>query len=486
MLFDRVALMSMRWTGTSVGILPLLALLGCSEVAIEQLPDVGSLHAVDASAQPTMDASSATDAASPPGADTGPGLDAHTPAGADAGPVADVGLRADSGSPALDSGSPAGPDATVSADAATPAGDAACDPTSVALKLAGYKAAFDAVYTAYSGEFDTLVASGDGETYYTFSYVLDGTISMYLGTKDETYLARALAWSETMLAKATIVDSNGDRNWSGPWASPYSATMISYHLDDLQGSAPLARLVKVIKTSPALDALYGARANAILAFLKTDIVAKWADHRSAASWYHDNAYDKTVPYNDKIALDLKILTDVYQIDGSYQSTIDDLATALKQRLAPIGTNGALIWDNGVGYDGMTTWDTSHANRHPYVMFEVLKSGRIFSSSDLAGVERLLTTVIWNGSVTDPRFTNFIDGTNVTYLGRGPWGLGQIYSGWISLANVDATVFRAGDASLTAVLGKVSNPSVDYMNTEFGKTELAGHLAEALAAGNVCP
>jgi hypothetical protein len=158
-------------------------------------------------------------------------------------------------------------------------------------------------------------------TYYTFSYVLDGTLSMYLGTQDPTYLKRVLAWSETMVAQATVVDSNGDRNWAGPWASPYSATSISYHLDDMQGTPPLAKLARVIKTDSALNSTYGARADPILAFVKNDIVDKWDKHRNASSWYHDNANDMTVPYNDKIALDLKILTEVYEIDGSYQATI---------------------------------------------------------------------------------------------------------------------------------------------------------------------
>jgi hypothetical protein len=168
------------------------------------------------------------------------------------------------------------------------------------------------------------------------------------------------------------------------------------------------------------------------------------------------------------------------------TSIDDLATALKQRLEPFGGGSALIWDKGLGYDGMSTWDTSHANRHPNTMLEVLQAGRVFTPAEISGVAKLLTTVMWNQSDSDPRFTNFIDGTNVSYLGRDAWGLGQIYSGWVALAEMDSQVFRVGDDSLTAALGGVSNPSVEYMNNEFGKTELAGHLAEALVAGNYCP
>ncbi|MDE2320508.1 MAG: fibronectin type III domain-containing protein, partial [candidate division NC10 bacterium] len=81
-----------------------------------------------------------------------------------------------------------------------------------------YQAIYDAEYQNNQTTLDAMAASGDGGTYYTFQYVFGGTLSMYEATHDVKYLERALAWAETMVSKATIIDSNGNHNWSGPWS----------------------------------------------------------------------------------------------------------------------------------------------------------------------------------------------------------------------------------------------------------------------------
>lgn len=355
--------------------------------------------------------------------------------------------------------------------------------------LSYYKSIFDNTYAAYKGEFDSMAASGDGDTYYTFSYVLDGTISMFEATKDTKYLEQALSWAETMVSKATIIDSNGNKNWKGVWQSPYSPTPISYQLDDLQGSTELARLARIVWTDPNLKVKYWGRAQPVYEFVRNEIIEKWLWKRNALPWFIDTVKDRTKQMYDKPFLLIRLLNDVYVISGSsrYGTVLVSLADDIKNRFTPFG-DGAIIWDLGLPspYEDIHVQDTSHANRGPYAVVELYKSNISFTLSYVTGLANLLTRVIWDGSYDSPRFTNFIDGTNGDFRGRGPYGVGQIYSGWITLGEFDSKVQEVGAAVLDAIMAGKRNPSLDYMNHQFGKIELAGHLAKNLVLSSTPP
>ena len=68
-------------------------------------------------------------------------------------------------------------------------------------------------------------------------------------------------------------------------------------------------------------------------------------------------------------------------------------------------------------------DTAHANRFPLAVIDLYRAGIVFDREDIQGLADLLTKVIWNQSLSDPRFTNFIDGSNGPYRNRGPWNNG---------------------------------------------------------------
>lgn len=95
---------------------------------------------------------------------------------------------------------------------------------------------FDELLNANLGRLDRMAASGDGGTYYRFSYVLEATLAQYEGTRETKYLEQALAWAESMIASARITDIHGLRNWAGRWASPHASHPIAHQLDDLQGA----------------------------------------------------------------------------------------------------------------------------------------------------------------------------------------------------------------------------------------------------------
>lgn len=348
--------------------------------------------------------------------------------------------------------------------------------------LAFYQAVYDAEYQNNQATLDAMAVSDNGDTYYTFQYVFGGTLSMYEATKDVKYLERALIWAETMVSKATTIDSNGNRNWSGTWASPYSPTPIAYQLEDLQGSTELARLARIIVTDSSLNSTYGVRAQTIHDFVKTHIVDKWLYVRGSESWFVYNSTTSGVWYNDKCALLVRILTDLYRMgDTPYLSLATTMVNGFKNRLVTFTAN-SLIWDQSLNPDGSGhAIDTSHANRYPDLAIDAVNAGiGSLTHNDLTGLSNLLTAVIWDQSPSSPQFTNYIDGNNDPFGTRPAWNNGLIYSGWVKLAEYDAEVLVVADATLKAILMGTSNPSLDYMDNMHGKIALSGHLAKAVA------
>jgi hypothetical protein len=346
-----------------------------------------------------------------------------------------------------------------------------------------YQPYFDAVHEANSRWADGQAASGHGPSYYHFSYILGGTLAMFEGSHDLKYLDRMFHWSDTMIGAAKILDGRGKKNWSGEWSSPWVNAPIANMLEDLQGSVELARLARITLGDYRLKSAYGARAQKAYRFVKDDIVDKWLYTRNAAQWFHDVAHDYARPYSDKVAILVRLLVDLYQIDGNvtYAELASDLLEAFKHRLAPYN-DSSLIWDLAVSGKVL---DTSHANRMPYMAADAHAAGIEITSIEVKGLSNLLTRVIWDSSTISPRFTNYIDGYNGSSFGRPAWNNGQIYSGWVTLGAYDAGVQEVATAVLNAIIAGVRNPSLEYMSSVYGKTALAGYITRNMRIANTC-
>jgi hypothetical protein len=346
-----------------------------------------------------------------------------------------------------------------------------------------YQSVFDTIHTANASSMNSQAASGRGPTYYNFSYILGGTLAMFEGTQDAKYLDRMLGWAEKMVAAAKIVDDHGKKNWSGTWTSPWADAQIAYMLEDLQGSTELARLARIVLTDTQLRAQHGTRAQMTYRFVKDHIVDKWLYSRNSASWFRNGARNTSVLYSDKVAMLVRLLLDLYEIDGNakYASLASELLAAFRDRLDPY-TNSSLVWDLAVPGKGP---DTSHANRFPYMLVDAYAAGIEITSLDIKGLSNLLTGVIWDRSTTSPRFTNYIDGDNSSYGGRPAWGNGLIYSGWVTLGAYDSRVQQVARAVLDAILAGVRNPSLDYMRSVYGRVALAGYITRNMRIANTC-
>lgn len=349
-----------------------------------------------------------------------------------------------------------------------------------------YQSFFDSVHQSTAASLDGMAASGDGPTYYTFSYPFDGILGMFEGTRDPKYLEKALAWGEQMVAGAKIIDIHGKRNWKGTWNSPYASTPITHQLYEFQGTPPLARLARIVLSDSGLKATYGTRAQAIYRFVKDHIVDKWLYARSAESSIRNQALTNRA-YPDTVALFALTVVELTRIDTNpaYLSLARDLLAAFTARLEPY-SQGSLIWDIGDSPEiPGASIDTAHANRFPYMAAEAYISGIVVTRSHVEGLARLLTDVIWDQSLSSPQFTNLIDGTNPFVFGRPPYGNGLIYSGWATLGAHDSRARMVVEATLKAIIAGVRNPSLDYNSTSVGKMALSGHVTRNMRVAGVC-
>ena len=257
---------------------------------------------------------------------------------------------------------------------------------------------------------------------------------MHEATGDKQYLELRLAWAETMVSRATVIDRFGKRNWPGPWKWPHSQEPVCYTLCEQQGSTELARLARIILTTPTLRAAYGKRARAIVEFVKRDVIDKQLDDDEGFPWHLNQVRWTGHPMSDKTGLMLRLLVDVYLVDREtkYLECAGTLAIGFKKRFQPY--RGAKIWDLDIGEPNHPP-DTSHANRFSLAVIDLCQAGIVFQREDIQSLADLFTTVIWNQSLSDPMFTNYIDGSNGPFRNRGPWNNGLIYCGWAAARTI---------------------------------------------------
>ena len=384
--------------------------------------------------------------------------------------------------------------------------------------VAYYKTQYDANYALYSSTFDGYSTSGNANTYYTFQFALEGTISLYEATGDTTYILRALAWCEAMVSQAyTInkVDDDGKLNWNGG-LDAYGQTDIGLFLDEIQGAAGIALCARVILEDASLGTTYDARAEALYDFVRDHIIYKHLVDRGEYSWLNNKTANTAVVWTDKAAIAASIMcrlqrcntvlgvsdsvngANTFGTGQNYTTFLADKATKFKSRLleADDGDASCTCFGGGASVGTLVydcdslesrlpnhSDDTSHANRAPAMCIDLYESGYTSGTqielTDLEGLAKLINEVIWNGSTTSPLFTNFTDGNNDPWSTNLAYESGVIYHGWVKLAPYDATTFVVMDSTLRAIVAGTSNASLNKMNNQHGWAALSGHIAKAL-------
>ena len=78
------------------------------------------------------------------------------------------------------------------------------------------------------------------------------------------------------------------------------------------------------------------------------------------------------------------------------------------------------------------------------------------------VANTLSDTIWNGSITNRVFANYINGSNTIYRNRSEVGRnGLIYAGWVRLGGYSEKTQQAASYLLKAIVEGKKHPSINF-------------------------
>lgn len=421
-----------------------------------------------------------------------------------------------------------------------------------------FKNYLDSQWTTHQSTFNSQVNSGSAPTYYYLQYALLGWNSAYEAFGDIAYLQRTLLYAEIMVAKANALagDVCGGvtyRSWSeNSGTISYGSCSVTNKgtlLNEFQGASEMAWTVQLILNDPVLSAqtqsgfgsTYGARANAVRAWLKTHMIAKWQARGGALmnlinGTGNTAAADKgTLVATTLLGLDLAGDSSVVITSGvTYRQAI---ITRINKTLAlasiptadlPCGTgtcvggfaaaNAEIIYFKGYtgttycGYVGNScdpdtvspcSPDVAHQNRKSVLFQRAVDAGfsTLVNSTPsgttlaqlVSKLNNAITEITWNNSTATPQFTNYTDGNNHCFRSLDPWKNGFISNGTALTAHHSADGVNAMVAMMNCVIAGSSCTSLSRAVNDCGsnpvcRTGLAGttSLAQLRFSGGGTP
>jgi hypothetical protein len=197
-----------------------------------------------------------------------------------------------------------------------------------------------------------------------------------------------------------------------------------YIVHDGMVGAAIASFVRLAHQMPTLPALYHQKAAAYRTFLETEVVPRWE-----SSGYIGNTWNTTVgayvqptrfdaysharpangqlPYNISLGF-ARMLAILYQVNGNatYLDRARRIGLYFKSSLRLSGE--AYVWPYASFASRME--DTSHANIDIGAARELHQIGQVFTATDMQRFANTLTQKAWNGSLTAPVVSQYVDGT----------------------------------------------------------------------------
>jgi hypothetical protein len=344
----------------------------------------------------------------------------------------------------------------------------------------------------YRQTIQTEANSGSADIYYNTSYYLNGMLSAIEATKNEDLLKEAMKYIDVMISLSQDFNKDGHLEWKP--VDP--ATGRSYQLYSFQGAQPIARAAAIIIKTPEFKIKYQKDAMRYVNFVDDSIIEFWFDKNIGVykvadpSWpwlageipWLDKklgGWESYLIWNDKCSLLGSITTSLYEAtnDPLYKEMTVRIGTYFKSILKKNGDGW--IWTDGFP---LSQWgeeyrapiyDTSHANRDPMMMVLMYEASIVFTIEDVQRMANTLTNTIWNQSLQDPKFSNYIDGTLLGWkTSDNPTLIGNIYSGWALLGKYSPKAQEVIKATLNSIeSGKY--PGQNY--TSYGKISLSGHI-----------
>lgn len=368
------------------------------------------------------------------------------------------------------------------------------------------------VYTAYNNPYHAAVP-------------LYSLAHMYEATANVKYIQQALGNMEYMMGKAVDIDGNGFLVWINN--TPVQQSTLWDH--DRNANTPLrigckeheraafgfTKIARIIKQTPALQATYGARADAAVAFVKKNVLGDpWC------------AYTKVPGFStahDTIVHILNTLMNLYAIEGDlvmtngyrYSEVFLSHARLARQKMFPSDTHPrAFVW-NSTGCSNIVNTcanarynvssetpehiggcqdsfgrlechpiDFSHGEFMVQTAIELYRMGFVFTREDIDALRYTFRDVIWNGDSTIPKFASFVDGgllASDSVWNKAPtyeWSSGgYLAGGWTELAGFDS-------GELVTIIEKSMNSSGSYITTwGLNRLPMYASLARAKTLGD---
>lgn len=342
-----------------------------------------------------------------------------------------------------------------------------------------------------SEELEAEARSGSSQVYYFTSYYLNGLLSAYEATGDERLLRRALKTMDTMLATARDFEEGGRvfRVWGPYWLTPRSAVPRPHMTFTLQAAVPFARAAAIIRGDTRLGRRYGERAERYFRLVDGAVFGYFYEQQLAGTipWLDTDEFPLWTDDASGLALNAAFLCRA----GGRKRHCDMarlVGAAFKAKLRPYKTGW--VWENQtipVGSDSDNTPgsvgnqagvpDSSHANREAFLMSALHEMGEVFTRADLERMAATLTDLMWNGSLEEPAFSNYINGNDQPYRVYKKPGLnGSVYHGWAFMGAHSPKAQEALLATMKATFRGSLNGSLERNKTGYGGTlALAGHV-----------
>ncbi len=333
--------------------------------------------------------------------------------------------------------------------------------------------------------------SGESGIYYFTSYYLHGLLSAVEATGSERLLKKSLYYMDNMVAAAVPLQHKGKNYmvWKPFKVTPKSPVPKPDVHFTLQAAVPLARAAAIIRKNPAFSEKYGAQATRYTEFVKSAVFDYW--------W--ENEYYRKVPWlnvdyvsiwNDNGTNMGLCAIFMYEATGDpvYGEIAKDVGAAFQAKLSP--AERGWIWeshtipigsdtDNTPGSVGNQAGvpDTSHANRESMLVIFLHEAKLMYSIEDVERMAYTFVDNIWNQSLEEPSFANYINGSDKPYRVYKEPGLnGPVYHGWILVGGYSPEAQKVVFSTLKAIIKGKKNPSLTRNKTGYGgMLALTGHL-----------
>ena len=337
---------------------------------------------------------------------------------------------------------------------------------------------------SYAAEIQSMSLSGKSDEYYYLNYYLHGMLSAVEATQDDSMLRNVIRSIDNMISKSVI--SNGRRVWQPIVENGWPVQMYSY-----KSSSPIARAAAVIMQNPTFRGKYAAEANRYIAFVDESIIQFWhiGVYGTKISWLPEDlgGWGSYAYWSDNASALGQIAALLYSATRNaptartsmYLNIATRIAQGFRRKLQPRGTGW--IWDNGTadpesGKNTQLVPDTSHANDEARLVAFTYEARVVFTLNDVQKMANTLSDTIWNGSLDNPMFANYINGANTPYRDATAWSNGTVYHGWALLGKYSTKSQTALTYLLKAMREGKRNPSVDANGCcGYGKVALSGDL-----------